>query len=280
MLTKEIIKKINDFVYQKPRSIQEIANLLKVNWRTADRWVRKIENEEGTISTRVFREGTPGALKIVFWNATEKLCASEIQERLFKIIEVGRNKQDFSPSEIFQFVDSKKKKLKVMTEKEYNSADNIKDFIERLKKTKRQNLFFSGNLTFINYNYRGVSLLQVIEWLAERKITSKALTRVEWAGIDNIRKMLAINKRVGWDAIEIRHCYQPLRATITDDEVAVLREILNPEIYQKGELKEKLYVIYYIYDKDWIEWLQRIFWHLFRSSIDAKKRMEELKLIM
>jgi hypothetical protein len=92
--------------------------------------------------------------------------------------------------------------------------------------------------------------------------------------------MLAINKRVGWDAIEIRHCYQPLRATITDNEVAVLREILNPEIYQKGELKEKLYVLYYIYDKDWIEWMQRIFWHLFRSAIDAKKRMEELKLIM
>jgi hypothetical protein len=280
VLTKELIKKINEFVYQKPRSIQEIASLLKVNWRTADRWIKKIESEEGTISTRVFREGTPAALKIVFWNATEKLHASEVQERLFKRIEVGRFKQDFSPSEIFQFVDKKKKKLKVLTEKEYYSATNFKDLIDRLKKTKRQNLFFSGNLTFTNYNYKGTTVLQLLEKLAERKIPSKILTRVEWAGIDNIRKALAINNSVGWDAVEIRHCYQPLRATITDDEVAVLKEILNPEIYQKGELKEKLYVLYYIYDKDWIEWLQRIFWHLFRSSIDAKKRMEELKLIM
>jgi hypothetical protein len=280
MLTKEVIRKINEFVYQKPRSIQEIANLLKVNWRTADRWVRKIESEEGTISTRVFREGTPGALKIVFWNPMEKFHASEVQERLLKIIEVGRFKQDFSPSEIFQFVDKRKKKLKVMTEKEYYSDSNFKDFINRLKRAKRQNLFFSGNLTFINYSYEGITALKVIEKLAERKVASKALTRVEWAGIDNIRKALAINKRVGWDAIEIRHCYQPLRATLTDNKMAVLRETLNPENYQKGELKEKLYILYYIYDKDWIEWLQRIFWHLFRSSIDAKKRMEELKLIM
>ena len=68
MLTKEIVRKVNEFVYTKPRSINEIAELLGVNWRTANRYVEKISREEGTISTRVFREGTPGALKIVFWN--------------------------------------------------------------------------------------------------------------------------------------------------------------------------------------------------------------------
>ena len=92
--------------------------------------------------------------------------------------------------------------------------------------------------------------------------------------------MLSINKRIGHDTVEIRHCYQPLRANITDDKVAVFKEVLDPKDYARGELKRKLYILYYIYDEDWIEWLQKVFWHLFRSSIDAKKRMEELKLIM
>ena len=67
MLTKDIIQKINEFVYAKPRSVDEIAKLINVNWRTANRYVEKIAVEEGTISAKVFREGTPGALKVVFW---------------------------------------------------------------------------------------------------------------------------------------------------------------------------------------------------------------------
>lgn len=279
MFTKEIVRKINKFVYQKPRTIQEIARLLKVNWRTANRYVEKIASEEGTISTRVFREGTRGALKIVFWNNVERLHVSEIQERLFKQIEAGRFKGDFSPSEIFQFVDKRKKKLVVMTEKEYWSEEDFKEFHDRLRGAQRINLFFSGNLTFINYK-SNITTLDVLEELAERKVVAKVLVRVEWPGIENIRKALAINERVGFNAIEIRHCFQPLRATITDDKVVVLKETFDPKNYPKSELKERLYVLYYIYDEDWINWIKRIFWYFFRSAIDAKKRIEELKLFL
>jgi len=66
MLNSQTIKDIEDFVYSKPRSIQEIAEHLGKNWRTADRYVEDIEKNFGTISTRVFREGTRGALKIVY----------------------------------------------------------------------------------------------------------------------------------------------------------------------------------------------------------------------
>ena len=72
MLSSEVIKKIEDFVYEKPRSIQEIAEYIKKNWRTADRYIQEIEKNFGTISTKVFREGTRGALKIVYWSAVEK----------------------------------------------------------------------------------------------------------------------------------------------------------------------------------------------------------------
>ncbi|MEK6845578.1 MAG: hypothetical protein AABY26_02370, partial [Nanoarchaeota archaeon] len=66
MLDSAITKKIEEVVYAKPRSIQEIAQLLNKNWRTADRYIEEIEKNFGTISTRTFRGGTRGALKIVF----------------------------------------------------------------------------------------------------------------------------------------------------------------------------------------------------------------------
>jgi len=280
MLTKEIISKINEFVYSKPRSIHEISKLIKVNWRTADRYVEKISKEEGTISKTVFREGTPGALKIVFWNNIEKIHASEVQERLFKQIESGRSREDFNPSEIFQFVDKDKKKIRILNERQYRSQANSKDYIDRLRGTERQNLFFSGNMTFSKIGYKNNNVFKIVEELGRKKITSKILTRVEPAGIENVKNMLYINKRIGYDAIEIRHCYQPLRTTITDDKAAVFKEILDPKNYARGELKEKTYILYYIYDEDWIGWLQKVFWHLFRGSIDARKRIEELKLFI
>jgi len=280
MLNKELIQKINEFVYGKPRTVAEVARLINVNWRTADRYVEKISKEEGTITTRVFREGTPGALKIVFWNNIEKLHASEIQERLFKQIEFGKRKEDFSPSEIFQFVNKDKKKMLVMNEKQYNSESDFKDFVCRLKETKRQILFFSGNLTFSNVRYHDKKIRDVIEDLGRDKITSKILTRVELPGIKNIEDVLSINKRLGYDAVEVRHCYHPLRTTIIDEKEAVFKEVLDPKNYARGELKQKLFILYYIYDEEWIEWLHKVFWYLFRGSIDAKKRIEELRLIL
>lgn len=278
VLTKEITGKINEFVYKKPRSIDEIAKHIKVNWRTANRYVDRISKEEGTISTKVFRGGTRGALKVVFWNNIEKFHVSDIQERLFNQIISGKNKKDFSPSEIFQFVEKDKKKMIVMNESEYNSVSNSKEFVDRLRNAERQILFFSGNLTFSNVAYHDKNIRDILEELGKRKISSKILTRVELAGINNIQDVLSINKRIGHNAVEIRHCYQPLRTTIIDNKEATFKEVLDPQEYAKDELKSKLYILYYIYDEEWIEWLQKVFWHLFRRSIDADKRMEELEL--
>ena len=75
MLNNELIKKIEDFVYSKPRSVQEIASYIGKNWRTADRYISEIEKNYGTIATRVFREGTRGALKIVYWASVEKISS-------------------------------------------------------------------------------------------------------------------------------------------------------------------------------------------------------------
>ena len=66
MLNNETIKKIENFVYSKPRSVSEVAKHLNKNWRTIDRYVKEIEKEFGTVATRTFRGGTRGALQIVY----------------------------------------------------------------------------------------------------------------------------------------------------------------------------------------------------------------------
>ena len=82
MLSSEIVKKIEDFVSQKPRSIQEIATHIKKNWRTVDRYINEIKENYGTIDTRTFREGTRGALKLVYWASIENVSSSSIQKAL------------------------------------------------------------------------------------------------------------------------------------------------------------------------------------------------------
>ncbi|MBI5148100.1 hypothetical protein HZA33_00280, partial [Candidatus Pacearchaeota archaeon] len=273
----EIIKKIEDFVSAKPRTIQEIAQLIKKNWRTADRYVERIIEEYGTLATRIFRGGTRGALKIVYLQEIEKINTSGFQERLFNQIQTGRMKEDFSPSEIYQYVDAKKKEAKILNEKRHASKENFEDFEKLLKNAKQQIFFFSGNLTFSNMAYHDKKILEIVEEMAKKGISTKILTRVEIAGLENIKNILSINKKIGKNAIEIRHCFQPLRATLIDNKVAVFKESLDPKNYIGDELKEKTYILYYIYDKEWIEWLQKIFWNLLRASISAEKRIEDIE---
>ena len=165
--------------------------------------------------------------------------SSEFQERLFTQISTKKEKTEFSPSEIYQFVDPKKKRARILSDKAYSSKENFEDFVNNLKSATSQILFFSGNLTFSNMGSHDKKIRSVVEELAERGVSSKVLTRVELAGIDNINNLSAINKRIGKNMVEVRHCYQPLRLTIIDNKLATFKETLDPKYYAKGELKEK-----------------------------------------
>lgn len=278
MLDSKTTKKINDFVYAKPRTIQEVAFLLQKNWRTANSYVEKIEKETGSISTRTFRKGTRGALKIVFWNNIERIHSSEFQEKMLRKIEEGKKKDDFSAFDIYQYVDEKKRSasLEIVSDEE---KTNIQDFANALKSAQSQVLFFSGNASFTNLPYGNKRIIGLIEELARNKISIKILARVELPGIKNIKELNAINERIGKEAIEIRHCEQPLRATIVDSKVARLKEIKLPGEYRKGELGKKTFIFYEIYDQEWIEWLQKVFWGMFRTAIPAGRRIADLESI-
>lgn len=282
VLEQATLKKICDFVKIKPRAMQEIAELIKKNWRTAERYTEKIEQETGCISTRVFREGTRGALKVVYWNFTEDIHSTSFQQEITESIMQGKRKGDFSPFDIYQYVDEKKKRAQIEDISNmslYKSLPEKTDFEGVLRQATKQILIFSGNLSWINSTQGKTKILDVLKELVKRNVSIKIIARVSMVGVENAKKLLAINKEPGRDMIEIRHRYQPLRAMIIDNKLVELREKKYPEYYASGELNKKIEVFYDIYDKDWIEWLQKVFWRMFSTAMPAEKRIKEIDMV-
>ncbi len=275
MLDSAITKKIEDFVYSKPRSVQEIAEHIGKNWRTADRYIDTIEKDFGTITTRVFRQGTRGALKIVYWQAIEKASSSIMQQQVEEGIMQAQWKEDFSSFDIFQLVPDKKKQARVENEKteELLGFQNIKQLLQEAEK---QLLIFSGNLSFIHFKNKNTSILDILDEQAKKGIKIKIICRVDIAGRKNIEDVLAINTKHGVENIEIRHRRHPLRATIVDNKFFHMKEMREPT-GKIQELDKKVFIFYTIKDREWTEWLTRIFWKMFNASINAHKRLQELK---
>jgi hypothetical protein len=274
MLNSEEIKKIENFVAEKPRSIQEIAEYLEISWRTADRHIEQIKTDLGTLETRVFREGTRGALKIVFLAGVEKISHTAFQQELEKEITIAKKKEDFSVFDIFQHIPKKNKKVRVEKAK-FEEKMDLEELAESFQNAKKQILIFSGNLSFINLKDKDTDMMEVLESLVKRNINIKIISRVDIAGKENIEKVLSLNFKYGKNLIEIRHKEHPIRANIVDNKFFRMKEIKEPTGKEK-ELDKKLFIFYTIKDKDWTEWLSRIFWKMFTQSIDASKRLEQL----
>ncbi|MFA5176356.1 MAG: hypothetical protein WC413_03820 [Candidatus Nanoarchaeia archaeon] len=275
MLSSEEIKKIEDFVYSKPRSVQEIAQLLNKNWRTADRYIQEIEKNYGTITTRIFRKDTRGALKIVYWASVEKISNSIFQEQLEQEVMQGKEKEDFSAFDIYQHVSTKNKKLYSKKAINEDDAGNLDKFLDMLMTAKKQVLFFSGNLSFIHTKTKTRRIFDIIEQLVKKGIPIKVICRIDISGRDNVEELLSLNFKYKKQLIEIRNRKQPLRATIIDNEIIDIKEIVEPTGKVK-EIDKRLFIFYTIRDKEWAEWMSKIFWKMFSQSIGAEKRLEEL----
>ncbi len=271
-------KKIIDFVYTKPRVVDEIAKLLDVSWRTADRYVDRIIEEDGSLAIRLFRENTQGALKIVYWNNTEKIHSSSFQEYLFSQISGSDKKEDFDPFDIYQYVDNDKKTAFMEEFKDPNRSVK-QNLVPLLQSCQKELYIFSGNMTWINVVENDQNLIDVLEALAKQNINIKVLCKVDFASMNNLSKVFAINNKLGKEVIEIRHCKQPLRGFIIDDKVARFKEEKLVQNYTPGELCKDVRLFIEIYDSEWVAWLTKVFYNLFRNSIDGKNRAEQLKKI-
>ncbi len=265
-MQKELVKTILDSVRTEPKTIQELAFLLQKNWRTADRYVEQIAVETGLISSKIFRKGSRGALKLVYWNALEPGKGSAYQERLLQKLLQGRHKEDFSPFDIFQFVSQEQRDIL--------RSNKMVNYTNVLATATEQILFFSGNLSWIDESPESMKLF---ESLLKKGIRCNILTRIDIVSEEKTHTLLQLNTRFGADLIHIRHCEQPLRAMIIDSTNVSLKETLSPRHHK--ELPENVFLYYSIKDKEWILWLQRVFWQLWNQSVDAETRLKALKEI-
>jgi len=278
VLKLETTNRIKKFVYEQPRTIQEISKLINKNWRTADRYVEQISKEDGSILAKIFRGGTRGALKIVFWNNSEKIYSSRFQEKLLERILTSRNKDDFSPFDIYQYVDDSKRNAFV-EKQEYEAKKVKQDLFNLFRGAKKQIFIFSGNLSWANLKQGGENILSVLEELAKKNIEINILTDVNPASLENTEKVLGINDRIGKELIKVRHGQQPLRAFIMDEKLVRFKDVMEQESYKKKGLKKRTYIFYEILDKEWIIWIKQVFWHMFNSAILAEKRVKDLRSI-
>jgi predicted transcriptional regulator len=275
-LDRDTRKEIEQFVRTKPRNINEIADMLDVSWRTADRYTDQMEKEEGKIKRRTFREGTRGALKIVYWNNLDSFNASQIQEQLLKKIEAGRKKTDFSPFDIYQCADQDKRNAFAEKQKEEN-VETKHDVFSKLREAQDKVLFFSGNLSWANVSHNDEQAIDVFRELAEDGVQLKFLGRVDVGSLRNTRQLTQLNQSLTKDRVSIRHSEQPLRAFIVDDTFAQFKEMRTLE--DGSGLGEKTYLFYEVNDQDWVEWTQNVFWKLYRGGIPADRRREDLESI-
>lgn len=276
MLDAKVTKRITDFVKTKPRTVQEVSHLIKKNWRTADRYVDKISRDTGSIAVRTFRGGTQGALKVVYWQALENIHSSDLQQKLFRMIEHSRSKYEFSPLEIYQYIDPKKKHAFF----EEQSDDQVMiehELLGHLESAQKQVLFFSGNLSFAHVVEVNKKLVDVLEELARNNIPVKFLANIDMAAVKNLHKLLAVNEKVGKEMIEIKHAVHPLRSFIVDNRFARFKETRKPSRFDTPG--KKTCIFYEIYDQDWIEWMQKVFWNMFRTGVPAQKRLENIEAI-
>lgn len=278
MLDSDTRRKIEELVYSRPRAVQEIAEHIKKSWKTVNRYVDEIAESYGSISTHVFRGGTRGALKIVYWAGVDKASKSVFQEQLEEQILLGRKKDDFSGFDIFQHISKKDKSVWVGSGKDEADAGRLEEFKNLLLSAKSQIIFFSGNLSFVNLKDKNINIFSVLEALAKRGVKMKVLCRVDIAGLENVKRILSLNFKYGKEIIEVHHREQPVRALIIDGRVFNVKEIKEPTGKDK-ELSKKIFIYYTIKNKDWGEWLSKIFWKMFSSSIDAKLRLEEMELL-
>jgi len=199
------------------------------------------------------------------------------QRNLYDEIHKGIRKHDFSPFDIYQFVDKDKKEA-FIEEQEEEVKTVSQDVIGLLLSAEKQILILAGNLSWSNIVQNDMPILETMKEVAEKGVKIKILCGAHLPAIENIDKILKLNKDLK-NKIEVKHAFQPVRAIIIDNKIARIKEIKTSKEYERKDSGKKTFIFYSIYDKGWISWLQKLFHSYFDDGIDIEKRLSELKAI-
>ncbi|MBW2970760.1 hypothetical protein KY320_01215 [Candidatus Woesearchaeota archaeon] len=274
-LNDEDIAKIIKAVKKEPLTVQAVSQIIGKSWVTTDKYLDYIKDKTGLINIKTFRKGTQAALKIVYYETREAKLGDDIKDNLMQKIQHLTHKNQFDFMDAFQFVDSSKKKSSF---EHYSSKASITDqrLFELLDKVQRSLFVFSGNLSFLSLQHNNRSVANVLEELVEKKVFVKILMRVTVSSLSNIKKIehLLIEHP---EFIEIRHRWQPLRGFLMDDNIARFKNEEHLQDYRQGELASNARIFYEVYDKQWITWLERVFWSMYNTSITYNRRIKEIE---
>lgn len=276
-MRREEEKRVVEFVRARPRTIQEVAHLLRKNWRTADRHVERIATETGAIAVWTFRGGTRGALKIVYATPPEHVAATALQERLTQHILAGRKKEDFSPLDIFAHVAEERREAFLETQKG-EKVRLAQDVTTLFRSARESVLIYSGNLSWSNVRQGEEPVMEVLAEVAQ-SVPVKVLCRVDIASLRNLEKVRVLNERLGREAIEVRHAEHPLRGFVVDGREARFKETKSPSEYKRGELDAETFIFYNIRDEEWVEWLRKLFFAMFRTALPMEHRLTAIESI-
>ncbi|MDP3734088.1 MAG: hypothetical protein Q8R37_02575 [Nanoarchaeota archaeon] len=277
VLTPPEIKKITSFIKKEPRTIQDIAHCIEKTWVTADSYVEKIKTQTGLINVKVFRPGTKGAIKVVYWNYGDAVEHDEIRKILADKIRLHRRKEDFDPLEIHHHLPEDKKRAFI---EKYDdpSHSTRQDIFQFLQQAEHELYSFSGNISWINMQEEGIPIISIVEQLLQRGVMIRILCRVDLASLENLRLLNTLIRKYP-DKLEIRHALHPLRGFIVDQKIVRLKDEKKKELYKQGELKSDVRVFYEWKDTEWVEWLTHVFWNIYRNAPTAEQRLQEIEKI-
>lgn len=269
--------RIIESVKEEPRTVQDIARLIGRSWVTADNYLKKVEDRTGLIKVKTFRKGSHGALKVVYYPAKGNTTTDEIKKRVAGQIMQGKLADDFDCMELFQFIPENKKKVFIeeYDESEYDTKRNNPEIFDLYNKAENAVYSFSG-YSYLGMRKDDLSMVEMIESLLKRKVSIKILAPITIHSITHLTKLEPLIARYP-NLIEIRHCYQPLRGFIIDDKIIRLK---NEESLKESKSLSKATIYYEIYCDQWISWMTKLFWQLFRSSLDYSLRVKEIRRIM
>jgi len=271
MLTPDIVETVSNYVKEKPRTIQEIAKLLDMNWRTADKYVQWIESHQGLISTRTFRGGTRGALKIVYYRLGEG--GEPVRKRQLDLIMSGRMKDDFDFLDLYELVPAAKRKVYVDSS-EYPNVSKKQGFLDYLSGTKTNLFVFSGNLSWINLVEGKRKMEDVVSGLLKKDVPIKVLARIDLTSTSNIKHLVSLDK--GRGLVQVRHHTQPLRGFVRDQESMRFKSVFTKQDVRGREIEKPYSVFYKVDDKEWVDWTTGIFWNMFSTAVPWEKRLEAI----
>lgn len=268
MLSKKLTDKIIDFIKKEPVSVQEVSKFIQKSWVTTESYLQKIEDETGQIKRKVFRKGSQGALKIVYYNYASAVDYDHIKKIIAQKIISGRKKEDLSIFEILPFVKEQHRSISWELPDEFS---HITEICKKVDDAEHQILIFSGNLSifFIKENL----LLRTIERVLERGVSLKILCRIDFGTMKNLKELERL-LRTYKNKISIHNCYQPLRGMIIDEKEIILTYKENPDTYHRSELENHMHILSKISDQEWISWFTKMFWNLYNGSNEYEEILD------